>query len=60
LRINIPTLQGNYYSLFDALYASITQDTEEPVTADDGIRVMKIINAAQQSSKERRVIELKE
>ncbi|MCW4470344.1 Gfo/Idh/MocA family oxidoreductase [Flavobacterium sp. MFBS3-15] len=60
LRKNIPTQQGNYYSLFDGLHKSITENTKEPVTADDGIRVMKIINAAQQSSKERKVIELKE
>ncbi len=58
-RKHIPTLQGNYYSLFDGLYTSITENTYEPVTAEDGIRVMKIIEAAQQSSKEKRVIDLK-
>ncbi|MEL1244668.1 Gfo/Idh/MocA family oxidoreductase [Flavobacterium sp. DGU11] len=58
-RKNIPTQQGNYYSLFDGLYKAITEDTQEPVTAEDGIRVMKIIEAAQQSSKEKRVIALK-
>ncbi len=59
VRKHIPTQQGNYYSLFDGLYKSITEGTREPVTADDGIRVMKIINAAQQSSKEKRVIEIR-
>jgi len=58
LRKHIPTQQGNYYSLFEGLYRSITENTVEPVTADDGISIMKIINAAQQSSRERRVIEL--
>jgi len=58
-RKHIPTIQGNYYSLFDGLYKSITENTDEPVTAEDGIRVMKIIEAAQQSSKEKKVIDLK-
>lgn len=58
-RKHIPTQQGSYYSLFDGLYKSITENSIEPVTADDGIKVMKIINAAQQSSKEKRVIDLR-
>jgi predicted dehydrogenase len=41
------------------LYKSITEDIQEPVTAEDGIRVMKIIEAAQHSSKEKRVIDIK-
>ncbi|MNJ99457.1 putative oxidoreductase YvaA [compost metagenome] len=56
----IPTLQGNYYDLFDGLYISITQDKEEPVTAKDGIRTMKIIDAALASSEQKRSIDLKE
>lgn len=58
-RKNIHTQQGNYFDLFEGLYQSITNDTQEPVTAEDGVRVMKIIAAAQQSSKEKRVIALK-
>lgn len=58
VRGHIPTLPGNYYGLFDGLYKSITEGTKEPVPAEDGIRVMKIINAAQQSSHEQKVIDL--
>ena len=54
----VPTLQGNYYDLFDGLYNAITEDTEVPVPAEDGIRTMKIIDAAIESSKQKRVIEL--
>lgn len=57
-RRTIPTLQGNYFYLFEGLYHAIVEDKPEPVTADDGIRVMKIINAAQMSSAQKRVIEL--
>lgn len=60
VRKTIPTLQGNYYDLFDGLYISITQDKEEPVTAKDGIRTMKIIDAALASSEQKRSIDLKE
>ena len=60
VRTTIPTLQGNYYDLFDGLYVSITQDKEEPVTAKDGIHTMKIIDAALASSEQKRSIDLKE
>ncbi len=54
----IPTLQGNYYDFFDGVYNSIVNDTPEPVTAEDGARVMRIIEAAIQSNAEKRVVEL--
>jgi len=54
----VPTLQGNYYDYFDELYKSIINDTVEPVTAQDGINVMQIIEAATQSNQQKRVINL--
>jgi scyllo-inositol 2-dehydrogenase (NADP+) len=54
----IPTLQGNYYAFFDGVYNSITNNTVEPVTAEDGVRVMQIIEAAIQSSAQNKVIDL--
>lgn len=50
VRENIPTLHGNYYGFFDGLYQSIRKGTPEPVTAQDGIDVMRIIAAAIESS----------
>lgn len=58
VRKTIPTLQGNYYDLFDGVYRSITGNTTEPVTADDGVRIMKIIDAAIASSEQKCVINL--
>ncbi|MEO8516520.1 MAG: Gfo/Idh/MocA family oxidoreductase, partial [Flavobacterium sp.] len=46
----IPTLQGNYYDYFDGLYQSMVNDTPEPVSAQDGINVMQIIETAVQSN----------
>lgn len=54
----IPTLQGNYYDFFDGVYNSITQDAIEPVTAQDGVHVMQIIEAAIQSSAQKKGIDL--
>jgi scyllo-inositol 2-dehydrogenase (NADP+) len=54
----IPTLQGNYYSFFDGVYNSIVNDTMEPVTAQEGVHVMQIIEAVIQSSAQKRAIDL--
>lgn len=54
----IPTLQGNYYDFFDGVYNSIVNDTVEPVTAQDGVNVMRIIETAILSNQEKRVIDL--
>lgn len=54
----VPTLQGNYYDFFDGVYQSIVHDKAEPVTAQDGVNVMQIIEAAIQSDQQKRVINL--
>jgi predicted dehydrogenase len=58
IRKNVPNLQGNYHDFFDGVYKSISNDTVEPVTAQDGINVMRIIEAAIQSSEQKKVIDL--
>lgn len=57
-RGNVPTLQGNYYDFFDGVYHAIVNDKPAPVTAQDGVAVMQIIEAAIQSSLYKRVIDL--
>ncbi|HSD06132.1 Gfo/Idh/MocA family oxidoreductase [Flavobacterium sp.] len=54
----VPTLQGNYYDYFDGVYQSIASDQSEPVTAQDGVHVMQIIEAAIQSNDQKKVVEL--
>ena len=54
----IPTLQGNYYDFFDGVYNSIIKGSIEPVTANDGIHVMQIIEAAIKSSAQKKVVDL--
>lgn len=57
-RKRIPTLPGNFMTYFDGMYRAITEGTAEPVTAQDGINTMKIIDAAFESHKQRKVIDL--
>lgn len=58
LNLKVPTLQGNYYDFFDGVYQSISNNTVEPVTAQDGVNVMRIIEAAIQSSKQQKAIDI--
>lgn len=54
----ITSLQGNYGEYYDGIYDALRNDKEVPVSADDGMKVIKVIEAAYSSNKERRVIEL--
>lgn len=54
----IPAPRGNYLEFYDSVFRSIAEDLEEPVTADDGIRVMRIIDAAFQSQRNGAVVTL--
>jgi predicted dehydrogenase len=54
----VPTLQGNYYDFFDGVHQAIANGKIEPVTAEDGVNVMRIIEAAFQSSEQKRAINL--
>ena len=58
IRTKIQTLQGNYMEFYNGVYSALTQNNPMPVTVDDGIRVMRIIESAFRSSKEKRVIDL--
>lgn len=57
-REKVPTLQGNYYDFFDGVYQAIANGKLEPVTAQEGVNVMRIIEAAFQSSEQKRAINL--
>lgn len=60
IRKLVPTLQGNYYDLFNQLYDSITNNLPEPVTAQEGINVMQIIEATMQSNVSKKVVSIYE
>jgi predicted dehydrogenase len=50
--------RGNYMDFFDGLYRSIANGDTEPVTAADGVRVMRIIDAAFRSRDDGKVVPL--
>lgn len=58
IKETLPTLQGNYYEFFDGVYQSIVQDKLEPVSAQDGVNVMRIIEAAMESVDQQKVVNL--
>ncbi len=58
IREYIPSLQGNYGDYYNGIYQSITENVDVPVTGEEGMHVIKIIEAAILSNKEKRVIDL--
>jgi len=50
IREKVPTLQGNYYHFYNQVFNAITKGENMPVTANDGINVMTIIEAVFKSS----------
>lgn len=54
----ITTEKGNYYYFYDAVYKAIAGDIPMPVSSNDGINVMRIIEAAVKSNMDKRVTAL--
>ena len=58
VREKIKTLQGNYFEYFNGVYEAVANNKPEPVTAQDGIKVMQIIEAAIASNAQQKTINL--
>lgn len=58
IKEHIPSLQGRYMDYYDGIYNAITHNTPPPVTAADGIAVIKIIEAAFRSNETQKVVML--
>ncbi len=56
IREKVPSLQGNYYDYYDLVHKAITENKPMPVTAEDGVNVMRIIESAIQSCNEKKVV----
>jgi len=55
----VPTMAGNYGAFYDAVFNALTTNLPMPVTAQDGIDVMKIIAAAVKSNDEKKLVEVR-
>ena len=58
IKEKVKTEQGNYYDYFDGVYKAILNNTTMPVTADDGINIMRLLEAVTRSNEEKRLIDL--
>ena len=58
IRESYPSANGNYSDYYEGLYQAIVNDKPLPVTADDGIRTIQVIEAAIKSFNEKKVVEL--
>lgn len=54
----LPGGNGNYLDFYKGVYAAIREGKANPVTPEEGLNVVKIIEAGALSSKERRVVTL--
>ena len=57
-RTKVKSLPGNYGRFYEMLHAAMTKNEPVPVTPEDGIRVMKMIDAAIESSRSKKVVNL--
>jgi scyllo-inositol 2-dehydrogenase (NADP+) len=55
---DITSAPGNYMGYYDDLYKFLTGDAPNPVPPEDGIKTVRIIEAALQSAKEKKIIHL--
>lgn len=56
IREKYPTLAGNYQAYYDSIYATIRHGSPLSVTAEEAALVVRLIEAALLSSKEKRVV----
>jgi predicted dehydrogenase len=56
IRDYIDTLQGNYNDYFKQVYEAIRFDKPVPVSAEDGMNVIRVIEAAYESSEAKKVV----
>lgn len=54
----IPSGNGNYMGYYDGIYAALRNSAVNPVNAEDGLNVIRIIEAAMLSVKEKRVVKI--
>ena len=58
IREYIPSLRGNYRDYFEGIYQALRNNKPLPVSAEEGLQVVRIIRAAMKSCDEKRVVEL--
>ena len=56
----IPSERGNYLDYYEGIFQALRNHKNPPVTADEGLDVIRVIEAAQESSSSRSVVAFRE
>jgi predicted dehydrogenase len=58
IREYLPSFQGNYMEYYEGIYKAMRLQKPLPVTAEEGLNVIRIITSAHKSSNEKAVIKM--
>jgi predicted dehydrogenase len=58
IKEKVTSLQGNYMEYYDGIYRAIRNHKSVPISGNDGLNVIKVIEAAMKSNREKRRIDL--
>lgn len=59
IREYIPSLKGNYGDFYDGLYRAIREGAPVPVTAEQGLNIIRVIEAAYESNRGKKIVVVK-
>jgi scyllo-inositol 2-dehydrogenase (NADP+) len=60
IREYIPSLKGNYGDYYDQLYTAIREGGPLPVTATQGLNIIRVIEAAYESNQAKKIVAIKQ
>jgi predicted dehydrogenase len=55
----IESLKGNYYDYYDSIFHMIRNNSQNPVTPEEGLEVIRVIEAANKSVEDQKIIPFK-
>lgn len=58
IREQVPTLNGDYMEYYEGIYQALRNNASVPVTGTEGMDVIRVIETALKSNREKKVIEL--
>jgi predicted dehydrogenase len=58
IREYVPSLQGDYMAYYEGIYQALRNNKSVPVSGTDGMDVIRVIEAALKSNREKKVIDL--
>jgi len=58
IREYIASFNGNYMEYYEGIYKALRQQQPPPVTAEEGLNVIRIITAAHESSRQKKVVKI--